>query len=80
VYQVRGFDLDNISFVRSDTGWIVFDPLTAKETAAAALALVTEHLDARPVVAVVYSHCTPTASVVSVGWSTRPMCARVRCR
>ena len=56
VYQVRGFDLANISFVRSDTGWIVFDPLTCKETAAAALALVTEHLGARPVVAVVYSH------------------------
>lgn len=56
IYQVRGFDLANITFVRSDTGWIVFDPLTAKETAAAALALVTEQLGERPVVAVVYSH------------------------
>ena len=56
IYQVRGFDLANVSFVRSDTGWIVFDPLTAKETAAAALALVNEHLGGRPVVAVVYSH------------------------
>jgi alkyl sulfatase BDS1-like metallo-beta-lactamase superfamily hydrolase len=56
IYQVRGFDLANISFIRSDTGWIVFDPLTAKETAAAALALVNEHLGWRPVVAVVYSH------------------------
>jgi alkyl sulfatase BDS1-like metallo-beta-lactamase superfamily hydrolase len=56
IYQVRGFDLANISFVRSDTGWIVFDPLTMQETAAAALALVTEHLGERPVVAVVYSH------------------------
>ncbi|MFN8604367.1 MAG: MBL fold metallo-hydrolase, partial [Candidatus Binatia bacterium] len=33
VYQVRGFDLANITFVKGDTGWIVFDPLTAKETA-----------------------------------------------
>ena len=56
IYQVRGFDLANISFIRSDTGWIVFDPLTTKETAAAALALANEHLGARPVVAVVYSH------------------------
>ena len=56
IYQVRGFDLANISFIRSDTGWIVFDPLTCKETAAAALALINEHLGARPVVAVVYSH------------------------
>lgn len=56
IYQVRGFDLANISFIRGETGWIVFDPLTSRETAAAALALVTEHLGARPVVAVVYSH------------------------
>jgi alkyl sulfatase BDS1-like metallo-beta-lactamase superfamily hydrolase len=56
IYQVRGFDLANISFIRSDTGWIVFDPLTAKETAAAALALLEEHVGRRPVVAVVYSH------------------------
>ncbi len=56
IYQVRGFDLANISFVRGDTGWIVFDVLTAKETAAAALQFVNEQLGARPVVAVVYSH------------------------
>lgn len=56
IYQVRGFDLANISFVKSDTGWIVFDPLTMTETAEAALALVTQHLGERPVVAVVYSH------------------------
>lgn len=56
IYQVRGFDLANISFIRSDTGWIVFDPLTATETAAAALDLVNEQLGAQPVVAVVYSH------------------------
>ena len=56
IYQVRGFDLANISFIRSATGWIVFDPLTAAETASAALALINEHLGERPVVAVVYSH------------------------
>ncbi len=56
IYQVRGYDLANISFIKGDTGWIVFDTLTAKETAAAALAFVNEKLGARPVVAVVYSH------------------------
>lgn len=56
IYQVRGFDLANITFIASDSGWIVFDPLTCKETAAAALALVAENLGQRPVVAVVYSH------------------------
>jgi len=53
---VRGFDLANISFIKSDTGWIVFDPLTAKETAKAALDFINEKLDKRPVVAMVHSH------------------------
>jgi len=56
VYQVRGFDLANISFIKGDTGWIVFDPLTAAETARAALQLLNEKLGKRPVVGVVYSH------------------------
>jgi alkyl sulfatase BDS1-like metallo-beta-lactamase superfamily hydrolase len=56
IYQVRGFDLANISFIKGDTGWIVFDPLTAKETARAALEFINEKLGARPVVGVVYSH------------------------
>jgi alkyl sulfatase BDS1-like metallo-beta-lactamase superfamily hydrolase len=56
IWQVRGFDLSNISFVKGDTGWIVFDPLVSQETAAAALAFVTEKLGRRPIKAVVYSH------------------------
>ena len=56
IYQVRGFDLANITFIKGETGWIVFDPLTASETARAAKELVDEHLGERPVVAVIYSH------------------------
>ena len=56
IYQVRGYDLANISFIKGDTGWIVFDPLTAKETARAALEFIDEKLGKRPVVGVVYSH------------------------
>jgi alkyl sulfatase BDS1-like metallo-beta-lactamase superfamily hydrolase len=56
IYQVRGFDISNITFVKGDTGWIVFDPLISSECAAAALALVDEKLGRQPVVAVVYSH------------------------
>jgi alkyl sulfatase BDS1-like metallo-beta-lactamase superfamily hydrolase len=56
IYQVRGLDLSNISFVRGETGWIVLDPLITAEVAAAALELVNEHVERRPVTAVVYSH------------------------
>lgn len=56
IYQIRGYDLANISFIKGETGWIVFDPLTAKETARAALKFINEQLGERPVVAVVYSH------------------------
>jgi alkyl sulfatase BDS1-like metallo-beta-lactamase superfamily hydrolase len=56
IYQVRGYDLANISFIRGETGWIVFDPLTAKETAAAALQFINEQVEELPVVAVIYSH------------------------
>lgn len=56
IYQVRGFDLANITFIKGETGWIIFDPLTAKETARAALEFINEELGELPVVAVVYSH------------------------
>lgn len=56
VWQVRGFDVSNMTVIRGATGWIIVDPLTARETAAAALALVNAKLGARPVSAVIYSH------------------------
>lgn len=56
VYQVRGYDLANMTLIAGDTGWIVVDPLTAAETAAAAFELVTKQLGARPVSAVVFTH------------------------
>lgn len=56
IYQVRGFDLANISFIKGETGWIIMDPLTVKETARAALKFVNETLGERPVVAVIISH------------------------
>ncbi|MGF1858818.1 alkyl/aryl-sulfatase [Photobacterium profundum] len=58
VYQVRGYDLANITFIRSDNGWIVFDPLTIPETAEAAYTLFKKHVkDGNlPIKAVVYSH------------------------
>jgi len=56
IYQVRGFDLSNLSVIEGDSGYIVVDPLITKEVAAAAMELVFEHLPRKPVVAVIYSH------------------------
>jgi alkyl sulfatase BDS1-like metallo-beta-lactamase superfamily hydrolase len=44
IYQVRGLDLTDISFVRGKKGWIAIDPMTAAETARAALKLFQEHV------------------------------------
>ena len=56
VWQVRGFDVSNMTVIAGKTGWILVDPLTSKEAAAAALELVNAQLGARPVAAVIYSH------------------------
>jgi alkyl sulfatase BDS1-like metallo-beta-lactamase superfamily hydrolase len=57
IYQVRGFDISNVTFVEGDTGIIVIDPLVSTEVAAAALALYRTQRGAdRPVVAVIYTH------------------------
>lgn len=57
IYQVRGLDISNITFVESDGGIIVIDPLVSTEVAAAALALYRSQRGGdRPVVAVIYTH------------------------
>ncbi len=56
VYQLRGFDLANMTLIEGATGWIVVDPLTSRETAAAAIAFARKHLGERKVSAVVFTH------------------------
>ena len=56
IYQVRGYDLSNMSVIEGDTGIIVIDPLISAETAAAALALYRKHRGDRPVAAVIHTH------------------------
>lgn len=56
IYQVRGFDLANITFINGKTGYIVIDPLTAQETAAAAYSFIKEQLGDKPVSAVIFTH------------------------
>jgi alkyl sulfatase BDS1-like metallo-beta-lactamase superfamily hydrolase len=56
IYQVRGLDLSNVTFVEGGTGVLVIDPLISTATAAAALDLYRRHRGARPVVGVLYTH------------------------
>jgi alkyl sulfatase BDS1-like metallo-beta-lactamase superfamily hydrolase len=56
IYQVRGFDISNVTFVEGEKGLIVIDPLTSSDAAAAALALMRKHRGERPVSAVIYTH------------------------
>ncbi|OYZ14588.1 MAG: alkyl/aryl-sulfatase [Sphingomonadales bacterium 28-64-96] len=56
IWQVRGLDLANMTVIRGTSGWIIVDPLTGAEAAKAAMALVTDKLGKRPVVAVIYTH------------------------
>ncbi len=56
IWQLRGFDLANITLVEGDTGWIVVDTATTREAAAAAMAFARRHLGERPVSAVVFTH------------------------
>ncbi|KAH8645844.1 beta-lactamase-like protein [Xylariales sp. PMI_506] len=56
IYQVRGLDLSNVTFVEGTTGVIVIDPLTSLETGQAAYKLYKEHRGNRPVSAIIYTH------------------------
>lgn len=56
IYQVRGFDVANMTLVEGRSGWIVVDTLTSRESAAAALAFARKHLGDKPVSAIVFTH------------------------
>jgi len=56
IYQVRGFDLSNMTIIRGEEGWIIIDVLTSVETARAAISLVNRELGERPVTAVIFTH------------------------
>lgn len=56
IYQVRGYDMANLTLIEGQEGWIVFDPLMSIECTQAAMALVEKNLGQRPVKAVIVSH------------------------
>nr|WP_313492446.1 MBL fold metallo-hydrolase [Achromobacter animicus] len=56
IYQVRNFDLSNMTIVEGKEGLTIMDPLISTETAKAALDLYYQHRPKKPVVAVIYTH------------------------
>lgn len=56
IYQIRSFDIANMTLIKGNTGWIIIDPLTSSETSRAGLALANQQLGERPVVAVIHTH------------------------
>jgi len=80
IWQARGYDISNVTFIAGETGWIVIDPLTAEYTARACLDLANEHLGERPVVAVIYTHSHADHFGGVLGVTTREDVAAGRCR
>jgi alkyl sulfatase BDS1-like metallo-beta-lactamase superfamily hydrolase len=57
IYQIRGYDMANMTLIEGASGWIVIDTLFTEEMARAGLKLAMEHLrSTKPVVAVIYTH------------------------
>lgn len=56
IWQLRGFDLANITLIEGETGWIVVDALTSRESAAHAMAFARQHLGPKPVSALIFTH------------------------
>src|SRR5258705_11796492 len=69
IYQIRGFDISNMTIIEGERGLIVIDPLISTEVARAGLDLYIAHRGRRPVTAVVYthSHTAPYAGVRGAG-------------
>lgn len=80
VWQVRGYDISNITFIKGKTGWIVVDPLTSEHTARAAMRLVSQHLGEYPVTAVIYTHSHADHFGGVLGVTTHAEVAAGRCR
>jgi len=56
IYQLRGFDLANMTLIEGEKGWIVVDPLTSKETAKMAFDFAQKHLGQKPISAILFTH------------------------
>jgi alkyl sulfatase BDS1-like metallo-beta-lactamase superfamily hydrolase len=80
IWQARGYDISNITFVEGETGWIVIDPLTVEGCARDCLALANNTLGERPVTAVIYTHSHTDHFGGVLGVTTPDDVAAGRCR
>ncbi len=56
IYQIRGFDLANMTVIATESGWILIDPLTSPDASRAGMALINQHLGKKPIKAIIYTH------------------------
>lgn len=56
IYQIRAFDLANLTIIEGDKGWLIVDPLTSQETAEAAIDFARKHLGEKPITGIVFTH------------------------
>ena len=56
IYQVRGYDMANMTVIKGDTGWILIDPLMSVECSRAAMQLIEKNLGSYPIKAIIISH------------------------
>lgn len=56
IYQIRGFDLANMTFVKTDSGWLVMDVTSSKASAVAGYKLIKKHVGDFPIRAVLITH------------------------
>jgi alkyl sulfatase BDS1-like metallo-beta-lactamase superfamily hydrolase len=80
VWQVRGYDISNITFIKGTQGWVVIDPLTTEATARASYELITSHFGHRPVTGVIYTHSHADHFGGVLGVTTQAEVDAGRCR
>jgi alkyl sulfatase BDS1-like metallo-beta-lactamase superfamily hydrolase len=80
IWQARGYDISNITFIAGETGWVIIDPLTAAPCARACLDLANATLGERRVVAVIYTHSHADHFGGVLGVTSRDDVAAGRCQ
>lgn len=56
VYQIRGYDLANLTIIEGHSGWIIVDSLSSKQTTAMALKLARKNLGEKPITGIIFTH------------------------